>query len=789
MAPPRRLRVAPALLSLLPPELCAAADGVEERDVLRLLTLAGLLEAVREGEEGEAHGEGGQGGRREVLRRRWLLGLEHVRTGAVLESDPWGDLAIHKLPTEYCRRFDYDPATQMWTVTETLLKVEAAPFAEGAMRECFRMKKMTQRIVSQFFQQDWERASNYVMKRYKDPPGAPKLSRKDDRARYFDDVQMQMDAKLLGQLFTNERKPPKKVDFLHCFVVELPQRPGKPTFAVERFMAGGGEGGDGGYRKYNSNAGMVEHESLGGGSSSFTEASGARAVTRATPQAFTHFTFERTGGRKMCVDIQGIDDLYTDPQIHTLDGIGYGSGNLGVAGMALFFSTHHFTPLSADLGLRRFELSPALADRAARHHFAGSGMAAVLAEAQNRDDDDGFWAKQRDRLGDALGKGAGASAKAAGATVAKRVPCKAQIPRPTSVRDMAAALDDAPANKNAQVSLVDTAMRSFSRLWAGLLGQDGVDTTEAAELDPAPLAALPPWAKADAAASGDARWAQWRDASSRVRARRLRSRAASEVTQYDVLSRDLDAIETDLAFSAARVHEELARRCAIGMLPATEADPQGEAGAVVRPPPDACSSLWHAAYAARGGASAMACRSFRNLMRGVPQDTFPGLTVMLAGQNDKLDGLDAVLGELSAAAGDPEAMLEIARARLAGGDANAALDWLEEVEATRSDWQKRLAVVAQSKAEAEDEGLSTELLDPTDELARPSFWEDVGGPGKGAVLALMAECHLQKTPKDASAAGDCYTEASEAAMAEGKTKLGMQLMEKAEAAYGEMEEE
>jgi hypothetical protein len=32
-----------------------------------------------------------------------------------------------------------------------------------------------------------------------------------------------------------------------------------------------------------------------------------------------------------------VGDLYTDPQIHTLDGEGYGEGNLGARGMALFF--------------------------------------------------------------------------------------------------------------------------------------------------------------------------------------------------------------------------------------------------------------------------------------------------------------------------------------------------------------------------------------------------------------------------------------------------------------------
>lgn len=35
-------------------------------------------------------------------------------------------------------------------------------FAHGAMRECFRLKKLS----SLGFQQDWENAHNYVAKRY-----------------------------------------------------------------------------------------------------------------------------------------------------------------------------------------------------------------------------------------------------------------------------------------------------------------------------------------------------------------------------------------------------------------------------------------------------------------------------------------------------------------------------------------------------------------------------------------------------------------------------------------------
>ena len=102
----------------------------------------------------------------------------------------------------------------------------------------------------------------------------------------------------------------KCVDMLEASLVTFINRPNKPTYFMESYI-------EGHFSKYNGNAGYVDR---------------ASPRLRATPQAFSHFTFCRTQGEKIVVDVQGVGDLLTDPQLHTREGnSGPGDGGLALS--------------------------------------------------------------------------------------------------------------------------------------------------------------------------------------------------------------------------------------------------------------------------------------------------------------------------------------------------------------------------------------------------------------------------------------------------------------------------
>jgi hypothetical protein len=109
----------------------------------------------------EAPAEGAAAASRSRCRRRWRAvawhGLAHHRAREALHAFLSLDTA-----TEACVRHSYDAVTGVWSTTRTRCKLEATPFAEGAMRCCYRLLKETEAPnVSLSYAADFHHASSY----------------------------------------------------------------------------------------------------------------------------------------------------------------------------------------------------------------------------------------------------------------------------------------------------------------------------------------------------------------------------------------------------------------------------------------------------------------------------------------------------------------------------------------------------------------------------------------------------------------------------------------------------
>jgi hypothetical protein len=116
---------------------------------------------------------------------------------------------------EQAIKHQYDPRTREWARSLINVVIEPESFAEGSLRKAYHMKDLS--VTGN--------DSRYVLKMSKDP--------NESTNAYFVDVQMQMEAKLYADLF-NASRPPKRVDFLDAYVLELKDRPDKRICAVEK---------------------------------------------------------------------------------------------------------------------------------------------------------------------------------------------------------------------------------------------------------------------------------------------------------------------------------------------------------------------------------------------------------------------------------------------------------------------------------------------------------------------------------------------------------------------------
>ena len=270
--------------------------------------------------------------------------LQQAAAKAVGEGDPWAAHQMHLIPAERVVRHLYHPRTGTWSRDETIVKIQSESFTHGAMRYCFRLKKRAQppndaSVTNHHYHSKigWAFASNYVAKAYYKANGAEIDCSEAAKQAVRNDIMLQYEAQHWSEQF-NQQRPPTKIHFIRAYAIEFPNRPGQPWLAVERFIAGTDLYGAG-FVKHNTNGGFVDTE-----------------LRRVTPQIFSAFTFYQSHGTRLVADIQGVGDLYTDPQVLS-DDYRFGDGDLGPRGMALFFHSYRSCGSSDAMGIPIFPLS------------------------------------------------------------------------------------------------------------------------------------------------------------------------------------------------------------------------------------------------------------------------------------------------------------------------------------------------------------------------------------------------------------------------------------------------
>ncbi|KEG06095.1 myosin heavy chain kinase A [Trypanosoma grayi] len=152
------------------------------------------------------------------------------------------------------------------------------------------------------------------------------------------------------------------VSFLQCHVVRISKRNIPPEYQNSRHGFFSYKTTDtrevlfvmepklrGHFTKYNSNFGDTYKDDPACRTSSQIQ---KRAHMFHIAEAFSHFTLVESGGSMLLCDLQGVNDLLTDPQIHTEDGKGMGLGNMGHEGIEKFVQRHECNEICHALGMK-----------------------------------------------------------------------------------------------------------------------------------------------------------------------------------------------------------------------------------------------------------------------------------------------------------------------------------------------------------------------------------------------------------------------------------------------------
>lgn len=200
------------------------------------------------------------------------------------------------------------------TTTNLTIHSRSKPFAQGGMRFAAYARTASSK-------------NKFVMK----SPQAQGSGK--DLAHFTENMRCQALCKRFSLEFSALSEARHSFDFVTtaCLV----PRGGKKDqcMALEPFIHGK-------YVKYNNNSGWVNKDKEEG---PFHHAA----------QAFSHFTFERSQGRFLVSDLQGVGQVLTDPAVHTRDPERFPltRTNLGEDGFKFFFATHTCNDVCRELGL------------------------------------------------------------------------------------------------------------------------------------------------------------------------------------------------------------------------------------------------------------------------------------------------------------------------------------------------------------------------------------------------------------------------------------------------------
>ncbi|KAK3645422.1 hypothetical protein LTR56_009149 [Elasticomyces elasticus] len=197
------------------------------------------------------------------------------------------------------------------STTELTIYARSKPFAAGSVRlaSYARSAASTSRFVVKLFREQGH-----------------------SRAHVAEDMRMQALCKAFALEFNGLLRTDPPLDFIVTSCLQVKPSNGTPPSDLSSF-AGGSLSLEpfleGGYVKYNSNAGFVNGDL---GDDTFGEMA----------QAFSHFTFERSWGRFLVSDLQGVGRTLTDPSVQTRDQDRFklNNTNLGEEGFKFFFATH-----------------------------------------------------------------------------------------------------------------------------------------------------------------------------------------------------------------------------------------------------------------------------------------------------------------------------------------------------------------------------------------------------------------------------------------------------------------